>query len=257
MVRNTSITKRDYIKLNLEYPQYTRGFHWLLKARCGYKTDSKVLKAANLVNSSFPDCCPCCKSDNSEQVIEHWLLNCSSFDENRSKTLDYVDSVLSYFNVDSRNVHGENSGNSSNCENNNGVNDNLSVNNLSVNNLSVNSCSNITSNSKRSKVFNFLLGGRRNNNNNNEWENLCKCQLKSGNLSEIPFLAKTAAFLDSVMPIVIGQRWPLINRHSTKVTKSANAENTVRQARSARVHISAYAHATERNRNSLSGSQTS
>ena len=58
------------------------------------------------------------------------------------------------------------------------------------------------------------------------------------------------------MPIVIGQRWPLINSHSTKVTKSANAENTVRQASSANDHISAYAHATERNRNSLSGSQT-
>ena len=126
---------------------------------------------------------------------------------------------------------------------------------MSVNNLSVR-CRNITSNSKRSEVFNFLLGGRRNNNNNNEWDNLYKCQLKSGNLSEIPFLAKTAAFLNSVMPIVIGQRWPLINSHSTKVTKSANAENTVRQARSAGVHINRYAHATERNRDSLSGSQT-
>jgi len=142
-------------------------------------------------------------------------------------------------------------------KNNNGVSENLSVNNLSVNNLSVNSCRNITSNSKRSEVFNFLLGGRRNNNNNNEWENLCKCQFKSGNLSEIPFLAKTAAFLNSVMPIIIGLRWPLINSHSITVTKSANTENTVGQARSARVHISAYAHSTERNRNSLSGSQVS
>ncbi|OUM67979.1 hypothetical protein PIROE2DRAFT_4394 [Piromyces sp. E2] len=41
-----------------------------------------------------------------------------------------------------------------------------------------------------------------------------------------------------------------------KVTKSANADNIVRQASSANDHISAYAHATERNRKTLSGSQT-
>ncbi|OUM58122.1 hypothetical protein PIROE2DRAFT_67775 [Piromyces sp. E2] len=61
------------------------------------------------------------------------------------------------------------------------------------------------------------------------------------------------------MPIVSGQRWSVINRYSTKVTKSANADNTVRQASSAssaNEHISAYAHATERNRKTLSESQT-
>ena len=130
------------------------------------------------------------------------------------------------------------------------VNENLSVNNLRVNNLSVNenNCSNL---------YNFLLGGRRNSNRNkNEWKDLYNCQIKSGNLSDVPFLAKTAALLNSIMPIVSNQRWSVINSHSNKVTKGANAENTVRQARSARVHISAYAHATERNRNSSSGSQT-
>ncbi|OUM62855.1 hypothetical protein PIROE2DRAFT_10780 [Piromyces sp. E2] len=55
------------------------------------------------------------------------------------------------------------------------------------------------------------------------------------------------------MPIVSGQRWSVINKYSTKVTKSANADNTVRQASSANDHISAYAHATERNRKTLSG----
>ncbi|OUM61442.1 hypothetical protein PIROE2DRAFT_67545, partial [Piromyces sp. E2] len=95
---------------------------------------------------------------------------------------------------------------------------------------------------KCSKVFNFLLGGRRNNNRNKtEWENLCKYQLKSGSLSNIPFLAKTAAFFNKVF---------------NKVTKNANADNTVRQVSSANDHISAYAHATERNRKTLSGSQT-
>ncbi|OUM63559.1 hypothetical protein PIROE2DRAFT_67382, partial [Piromyces sp. E2] len=58
------------------------------------------------------------------------------------------------------------------------------------------------------------------------------------------------------IPIVSGQRWSVINRYSTKVTKSANAANTVRQASSANDPISAYVHATERNRKTLSGSQT-
>ncbi|OUM56468.1 hypothetical protein PIROE2DRAFT_18926 [Piromyces sp. E2] len=35
------------------------------------------------------------------------------------------------------------------------------------------------------------------------------------------------------MPIVSGQRWSVINRYSTKVTKSANADTTVRQVSNA------------------------
>ena len=72
----------------------------------------------------------------------------------------------------------------------------------------------------------------------------------------MPFLVKTAAYLNSIMPIVIGQWWSLVNKHSSEVTKSANTENTVRQASSARVHVNSHAHATEGNGNSSSGSQT-
>ena len=248
----------------MDFPQYTLGFHWLLKARCGYRLDSKVLKVANLVESSYPDKCPCCKSNNSIQNIEHWLMQCSSFRDFRSKHLENLDNIFSFFNcsnIDNHNVNGGNSGNIANNdsnnvslgennsinslrENNNGVNENLSVNN------SVNICS---------KVFNFLLGGKCSNeniNNKTEWGNMCKCQLKPGAYSEIPFLAKTAAFFNSIMPIVFGQQWSLFNKHKKPNTKSANAEQTVRQASRARVNIRIYAHATERNRNSSLASQT-
>ncbi|KAL6590868.1 hypothetical protein U3516DRAFT_769880 [Neocallimastix sp. 'constans'] len=47
-----------------------KGFHWLLRARYGYKVDSKVLKATKLVKSTFPDACPCCNSTGSKQIIE-------------------------------------------------------------------------------------------------------------------------------------------------------------------------------------------
>ncbi|OUM59339.1 hypothetical protein PIROE2DRAFT_15165 [Piromyces sp. E2] len=120
---------------------------------------------------------------------------------------------------DSRNVNSENSGNisgnnsseiglnnSSNeiSNNSDSVNENLSVNNLSVNNLSVNRSSINRSNRKCSKVFNFLLGGRRKYNRNKiEWENLCKYQLKSGSLSDIPFLAKTALHLIVLVTVFV------------------------------------------------------
>ncbi|OUM69464.1 hypothetical protein PIROE2DRAFT_2550 [Piromyces sp. E2] len=69
-IENKFVETRGYYKLNLEFPQYTKGFHWLLKARCGYKLDSTVLKAAKLVNSSFPDRCFCCK-----KIIVNKVLN--------------------------------------------------------------------------------------------------------------------------------------------------------------------------------------
>ncbi|OUM65066.1 hypothetical protein PIROE2DRAFT_7954 [Piromyces sp. E2] len=81
-----------------------------------------------------------------------------------------------------------------------------------------------------------------------EWKNLCKYQLKYGSSSDIPFLAKTAAFFNIKMPIVSGQRCSVINRYSSKVNKNANNDNTVRRASSANDHISVYAHDTERNR---------
>jgi hypothetical protein len=86
------------------------------------------------------------------------------------------------------------------------------------------------------QIFHFLLGGRRYSNRNvTEWKNLCNCQIKSSNLSETPFLVKTAVLLNLIMPVVSGLQWSLINKHSTKVT---NADKTVRRVRSTSDHIS-------------------
>ncbi|OUM66549.1 hypothetical protein PIROE2DRAFT_67101 [Piromyces sp. E2] len=62
-----------------------------------------------------------------------------------------------------------------------------------------------------------------------------------------PFLTKTAAFFNTIRPVVSSQRWSVIRRYSIKVTKNANADYTNRQASTANDHFSAYAHATERN----------
>ena len=83
------------------------------------------------------------------------------------------------------------------------------------------------------KVFNFLLGGRSINNSTREWKYLFKCQMKSGTYSDTPFLVVTAALLQSIIPIAIGQQWSLFNgfkSNRTTTTKSVNTEETVRQA---------------------------
>ncbi|OUM65309.1 hypothetical protein PIROE2DRAFT_7688 [Piromyces sp. E2] len=112
--------------------------------------------------------------------------------------------------------------------------------------------------SSENGLSNSNIENNHNSNNDNDYLSINNLNVNnlSVNRSSIPFLAKTTAFFNIIMFIVSGQRWSVVNRYSTKVSKSANADNTVRQASSANDHISAYTHATERNRNSLSGSQT-
>ena len=55
------------------------------------------------------------------------------------------------------------------------------------------------------KVFNFLLGGRSISNSTREWEDLFKCQMKSGAYSDTPFLVVTAALPQSIIHIAIVQ----------------------------------------------------
>jgi len=60
-----------------------------------------------------------------------------------------------------------------------------------------------------------------------------KCQMRSSAYSDTPFLVVTAALLQLIIPIAIGQQWSLLNRFNsnrTTTTKSGNAEETVRQA---------------------------
>jgi len=64
-----------------------------------------------------------------------------------------------------------------------------------------------------------------------EWNDLCKCQLKPGSLTDIPFLVRPSALLNHIMPIVSNHLWSLFNRHrKTDLTKRVNAENAVRQS---------------------------
>jgi len=57
------------------------------------------------------------------------------------------------------------------------------------------------------------------------------CQLKPGSLTDIPFLVRTSALLNHIMPVVSDHLRSLFNRHrKTDLTKRVNAENAVRQS---------------------------
>jgi len=91
---------------------------------------------------------------------------------------------------------------------------------------------------KKKCLISFFGGGRSINSSNKRMEGIYwSARWKSGAYSNTPFLVVTAALLQSIIPIAIGQKWSLLfNRFksnptaTTTTTKSVNAEETVRQA---------------------------
>ncbi|KAG4085787.1 hypothetical protein H8356DRAFT_1374486 [Neocallimastix lanati (nom. inval.)] len=236
-----------FIKLCYEYPD-------LSYARSGYRLDARIAKAAKIIDQMCPNFCPCCKSN--KQWISHWLINSPFFNHIRSKVNDKIlflynafyrgnltnDIVNSNYDYSNSNNNNNNNNNNSNNRNNNNRNSNNSNSNISFSNISNSIISNVSNSIENNvyvdssvceKVFNFLLGGRSISNSTREWEDLFKCQMKSGTYSDTPFLVVTAALLQSIIPIAIGQQWSLFIRfksNRTTTTKSVIAEETVRQA---------------------------
>jgi len=64
-------------------------------------------------------------------------------------------------------------------------------------------------------VYYFLLDGKKKFNSigDREWNDLCKCQLKPGSLTDVPFLVRTSTLLKNIMPIVSDHLRSLFNRH--------------------------------------------
>jgi hypothetical protein len=67
---NNFETTREYLKLNYKYSEFSIGFRWVLSARCGYKFDVRVAKAAKMIEER----CPCCYRKNSNPRLEHWFF---------------------------------------------------------------------------------------------------------------------------------------------------------------------------------------
>jgi len=70
--KNNNFEKtREYLKLNYKYPEFNIGFRWVLRARCGYKFDTRVAKAAKMIEEDCPERCPCCYR---KIVILNWNI---------------------------------------------------------------------------------------------------------------------------------------------------------------------------------------
>ncbi len=84
------------------------------------------------------------------------------------------------------------------------------------------------------RVYNFLLGGRDAEiidlTYKTEWDILFNNQIISGNYSKIPFLVRSADLLTEIMPKASTRQGLLFRRYKCKLTRSVNADNTVRQA---------------------------
>ena len=222
--------------MNLEYLEYSKGFRWLLRARCGYKIDSSVAKAAKMINESCPNCCPCCFNVNSKQRIDHWFTTCFLFKEFRSKYFFDLNNFLLLLNNLFVNLYLSRENSSSN--------NNVTISIVEGNSLNINNENRIISNVnnyERSRIVNwypiyiFFIGGRdsriinsaNNCPNKREWENLYKCQIKNGVYTDIPFLLRSVALLNDIMHVARKRQQILFNKFKTNLSTRVDAENTV------------------------------
>ena len=44
---------REYLKLNFKYPEFSIGFRWVLRARCGDKFDALVAEATDRIEDDY------------------------------------------------------------------------------------------------------------------------------------------------------------------------------------------------------------
>ena len=163
-----------------------------MKARCGYKFDASVAKAAKLVTEDCPNFCSFCFSG--KQNIEQWTVLCPAFHEIRSSESDKIKRIREFFDHNmSTNNNNNQIPNNLNVPSTSSSINNIDSNNINSNNINSNNIeSNIVNNNVYSnssvfnKVFNFLHGKRFYNINSREWKNICNCQINSGIYSDTP-----------------------------------------------------------------------
>jgi len=93
---------REYLKLNYKYPEFSDGFRWVLRARCEYKFDARVAKAAKMIEEDCSERCPCCYRKNSNPRLEHWFSKCYLFREFRVKYFKDIEILYEIFYIISK-----------------------------------------------------------------------------------------------------------------------------------------------------------
>ena len=93
---------RKYLTLNYKYPEFSIGYRWVLRARCGYKFDARVAKAAKMIEEDCPERCPCCYRKNGNPRLEHWFSKCYLFRVFRIKYFKDIDILYKKFYIISK-----------------------------------------------------------------------------------------------------------------------------------------------------------
>ena len=81
--------RKEIRLLSSEYPNFSLGFFWFGRIKCGFKFDVNIFIKSNIVSSDYPSCCPCC--GNGIPNFTHWVLSCPKFDEFRSQYISFVE----------------------------------------------------------------------------------------------------------------------------------------------------------------------
>jgi len=88
--------------LNYKYPEFSIGLRWVLRARCGYKFDARLAKAAKMIEENCPERCSCCYRKNSNPRLEHWFSKCYLFREFRMKYFKDIEILYEIFYIISK-----------------------------------------------------------------------------------------------------------------------------------------------------------
>ncbi|ORX79345.1 hypothetical protein BCR32DRAFT_281515 [Anaeromyces robustus] len=138
----------------------------ILRARCRYKIDTRVAKAAKMINNSCPNYDSCCFHCDNYQRIEYWFINCLLFKNLHNK----INNVKGYKNSSNNRIN-------------------------SICNIDILGNRKIVN---RYRIYIFLISEREFL-VKEEWRCLFKCQTESGTYSKSPFLLRSAALLNDII----------------------------------------------------------
>ncbi|KAG4089081.1 hypothetical protein H8356DRAFT_1432309 [Neocallimastix lanati (nom. inval.)] len=234
------------------------GVTYVFQGKTKYKFDARVAKAAKVIEEDCPERCPHCYRKNNSPLLEHWFSICYLFREFQMKYFKDIEILYEIFYIISKNCPISNSNVdtvitdmnnielSSDSDSSNEVyniiniiyNRNDIVNNSrnsDIENRIISISNSENYNTVTSNLVNSSIGENRGNLSNflnnedadiinlnykKEWNILFKNQIISGDYSKTPFLLRSVAIFTEIMPRAI----------ISKLTRSVNAENAVRQA---------------------------
>ena len=183
-------------RIGFEKPHLNLGINWIIRIRCGFENSSRIAIASNRVTPDCPRFCPCC--GHGEQSFQHWILECPTFSQHRTKSLGYLDDLYRlFFNK---------------------------YNNLFV--IHLTPALEIRK-TIHNYIFTFLLGGTLAFNelqiDKAEQRHLNE-QLYSSSGSHVPYMEGLAAFLTKITPIISSSMKLLFDRFSKTPTVIKSAD---------------------------------